>query len=141
MTLLKAKQLFIVYSVVVLNSSFIHLSTMQLYYFPASPPSRAVLQTIRVLELDVEIKSVDLLKGENLSPEFLKLNPMHQIPVLIDDDFVLTESRAIMAYLMNSRAPGSTWYPNDPKERALIDRLLYFDCVNFHEPSVEVSVS
>lgn len=105
-----------------------------------SPPSRAVLQTIRILGLDVEVTNVDLMQGENKSPEYLKLNPMHQVPVLVDGDFVLTESRAIMAYLVNSYKPGSNLYPIDPKKRALIDQRLYFDCVNFFELAASILV-
>lgn len=106
---------------------------LQLYYTLGSPPSRAVLQTIRILGLSVEVKTVDLMKGENLSPEFLKLNPLHQVPVLVDGDFVVTESRAIMAYLVNSRKPGSDLYPSDAKKRAVVDQRLYFECNNFFE--------
>lgn len=113
---------------------------LQLYYNSGSPPSRAVLQTIRVLGLSVEVKPVDLMKKENMSPEFLKLNAMHQVPILIDGDFVLTESRAIMAYLVNSRQPGSDLYPTDAKKRALVDQRLYFDCVNFFELAASILV-
>lgn len=77
--------------------------------------------TIRCLELDVEIIPVDLLKGEQRSPEFLKLNPVGKIPVLDDDGFVLSESRAIMAYLVNSKMPGSTLYPHDARGRAIVN--------------------
>lgn len=114
---------------------------LQLYYALASPPSRAVLHTIRVLGLEVEIKNVDLTRGENLSPEYLKLNPLHQVPVLVDGDFVVTESRAIMAYLVNSRLPDSSWYPLDAKTRALVDERLYFDAINFFELAAGILVS
>ena len=113
---------------------------LKLYYTSGSPPSRAVLQTIRVLEADVEVKMVDLMKGENLLPEFLKLNPLHQVPVLVDGDFVVTESRAIMAYLVNSRKPDSDLYPIEPKQRALIDQRLYFDAINFFELAAGILV-
>lgn len=78
---------------------------MKLYYSIASPPSQAVLMTIRNLDLEVEIENVNLLAGEHMTPEFLKLNSLHQVPVLVDGNFVLTESRAILAYLVNSRKP------------------------------------
>lgn len=115
---------------------------LQLYYTLGSPPSRAVLHVIRILGLQVEIKNLDLVeKKEQLSPEYLKINPMHQIPALVDGDFVVTESRAIMAYLVNSRKPGHELYPTDPKVRALIDQRLYFDCINFFELAVSILVS
>lgn len=114
---------------------------LQLYYMLASPPSRAVLQTIRVLGVDVEVKNIDLRKGEQMTPEYLTINPMHQVPALVDGDFVVVESRAIMAYLVNSRKPGSSWYPSDPKARALVDQRLYFDTVNFFELAASILVS
>lgn len=113
---------------------------LQLYYTPGSPPSRACLQTIRILGLEVEIKNLDLLKGEHMSAEYLKINPTHQVPALIDGDFIVTESRAIMAYLVNSQSPGNDLYPTEPRARALIDQRLYFDAISFFELSVSILV-
>lgn len=113
---------------------------LQLYYTLGSPPSRACLQTIRILGLEVEVKNLDLIKGEQLSAEYLKINPTHQVPTLVDGDFILTESRAIMAYLVNSRNPGSKLYPSDAKTRALIDQRLYFDAISFFELAASILV-
>ncbi|KAG5674797.1 hypothetical protein PVAND_004745 [Polypedilum vanderplanki] len=98
---------------------------MKLYHTPGSPPSRSVLMTLRCLEIDVEIHEIDLRKGENRTADFLKINPLGQIPVL-DDGFILTESRAIMTYLANSRK-NEKLYPSDPRKRAIVDSRLYFD--------------
>lgn len=114
---------------------------LQLYYASGSPPSRAVLQVIRILGLEVEVKTLDLLKREHLTPEFLKINPMHQVPTLVDGDFVVVESRAIMTYLVNSRKPGSELYPSDPRARALVDQRLYFDAINFFELAASILVN
>lgn len=74
-----------------------------------------------------QVRTVDLSKGEHLTPEFLKINPLHQIPVLVDGDCTITDSRAIACYLVNSRKEETSLYPRDPKQRALVDQRLYLD--------------
>lgn len=115
--------------------------SLKLYYLALSPPARAALLAVRNLDLNVELVNVDLLSQEHLTPEFLKLNPTHQIPVLIDGDFVVAESRAIMAYLANSKKPDSDLYPTDPKKRALVDQRLYFDATVVFPRNCDVIVS
>lgn len=117
------------------------LFAMKLFFMSISPPSRAVLLTIRNLNLNVEVKNVNLLAGEHLTTEFLKLSPVHQVPVLVDDDFVLCESRAIMTYLVNSKKPESDLYPKEPRRRALIDQRLYYDATVVFERNGSVIVS
>nr|WGO51741.1 glutathione S-transferase delta 4 [Ectropis grisescens] len=98
-----------------------------LYYVPGSAPCRTVLLAARALNLDLELKLVDLHHGEHLKPEYLKLNPQHTVPTLVDDGFSIWESRAIITYLANKYAKGSSLYPEEPKARALVDQRLYFD--------------
>jgi glutathione S-transferase len=114
---------------------------LQLYYNSISPPARAVLLTVRSLGLRVDVQNVNLLAGEHLTSKFLKLNPAHQIPVLVDDDFVLSESRSIMAYLVNSRKSGSELYPVDSQKRARIDQRMYFDATTVFERNAAAIVS
>ncbi|XP_015908490.2 glutathione S-transferase D7 [Parasteatoda tepidariorum] len=103
-----------------------------LYEMAVSPPCRAVLMVIRHLGIEVNRKHLNLLTGDHLKPEFVKLNPLHQVPVLDDNGFVLSESRAILTYLCNKYAPDSSLYPKDPKVRAIVDRMLYFDSGTLH---------
>lgn len=107
------------------------MSKPTLYYVMGSPPARAVLMFIRYLELDVDFKQLDFAKREQHSDAFLKLNPAHEVPTFVDGDFVLTESRAILQYLANTRRPGSELYPSDPKLRARVDQRLSYDHVLF----------
>nr|AIR95621.1 GST D3 [Tetranychus cinnabarinus] len=100
---------------------------IELYQLPLSSPCRQVLMVGKILNLPIQIKTVHLMKGEHLKPEFLKMNPFHCIPTLVDDGFALWESRAIMTYLVNKYAPESSLYPKDVKARATVDRWLYWD--------------
>lgn len=101
--------------------------TIDFYYVPGSAPCRAVLLTAKALGLDLNLKLTDLMAGEQLTPEFLKLNPQHTIPTIDDNGFSLWESRAIMTYFVNQYGKDDSLYPKDPKKRALVDQRLYFD--------------
>ncbi|KAF1070829.1 MAG: Glutathione S-transferase GstB [Pseudomonas citronellolis] len=57
------------------------------------------------------------------SSEFLALNPNGLIPVIVDDDFVLWESHAILRYLAAFEA-GEALYPRQARARARIDQWL-----------------
>lgn len=115
-------------------------SSLKLYHAIGSPASRACLLLIKTMQLDAEVKFVDLNAGEQNSPEFLKLNPLHQVPVLVDGDLVLTESRAILAYLVNKYKPGSDLYPSKPELRALVDQRLYYDATVVFESCAHIIV-
>ena len=58
------------------------------------------------------------------SPEFQKLNPLRQIPVLQDGDLTLADSNAILVYLAKRYAPGSQWLPEQPAAAAQVQRRL-----------------
>jgi len=100
------------------------------YYFPFSAPCRAVMMTAKSINLQLDMKKVDLMKGEHKEPEFLKINPDHTVPTLVDGSLRLWESRAIMQYLVDKYAPNSMLYPRDPVKRAPVDRMLQFDLSN-----------
>jgi glutathione S-transferase len=58
------------------------------------------------------------------TPEFHKLNPLRQIPVLQDGDQTLADSNSILVYLAKRYAPGSPWLPEDPVGAAQVQRWL-----------------
>ncbi|CAG0916784.1 unnamed protein product [Notodromas monacha] len=99
-----------------------------LYYLPHSPPCRAVHLLAKELGLEIEIKTVNLLENEHLNPEFIAINPMHTVPALDDNGFVIWESHAIMQYLANKYGKEDDgWYPKDPEKRAIVDNRMFFD--------------
>jgi glutathione S-transferase len=59
-----------------------------------------------------------------VSPAFLALNPLGQIPVLQDGDLTLADSNAILVYLARRYAPDSTWLPREPVAAARVQRWL-----------------
>ena len=98
-----------------------------------SAPCRIVNMTAECLGLEYEFKVVDLMAGEHMKPEFLALNPQHNIPTMKDGDFVMNESRAIAAYLVNKHGADDKLYPKDAETRARVDQRLYFDMGVFYK--------
>jgi len=83
---------------------------MQLYAHELSGNCYKVKLLLSLLGLEHKIIPVDVVKGEQKSPEFLKLNPFGQVPVLIDGDVVLRDSQAILVYLARGYGKES-WLP------------------------------
>jgi glutathione S-transferase len=69
------------------------------------------------LGLEIEAVEIDLAAGQHKSPDFLKLNPNGQVPVLDDDGFILYESLAINLYL--AKKQGGPLAGASPQEDAL----------------------
>ncbi|KAI1285690.1 Glutathione S-transferase 1, isoform C [Halotydeus destructor] len=94
-------------------------------------PSRAVIMLAWELDIldEINLKPFDMLKGEHLTEEFVKLNPQHSVPTLVDSEagLILTESRVIMTYLVDKLAEDHPLYPKELAKRILIDKFLYFD--------------
>lgn len=51
------------------------------------------------LEIPYEFVTLDMKAGEHRQAEFLSINPMGKVPTIVDDDFILWESGAILLYL------------------------------------------
>jgi glutathione S-transferase len=103
---------------------------MKLYMNLGSPNVRRVRFTAAVLGIQLEEKKLDFAKGEHKNPEYLAINPNGAVPTLVDGDFVLTESRAIMQYLA-SKKPESGLLPHDEQARADVMRWQFWDAAHF----------
>ena len=99
---------------------------MKLYYHPASPFARKAQIVAEMLGLDLELEFVDLFNGGGQKPAFLKLNPQGKVPTLVDGDFVLWESNAIVQHFA-AKAPASPLFPDDPSVRADILRWQFWE--------------
>jgi GST-like protein len=94
---------------------------IDLYLAPTANGLRAAV-ALAECGLPYSARKVDLAKGEHRTPEFLKLNPAAQIPVIVDSDgpggkpLTLCQSGAIMLYAAEK---SGKFLPNDPAARAL----------------------
>ena len=98
---------------------------MLLHSFFITPNNRKVEAFIKHFDLDVEIHQVNFREQETKTDEFLAVNPMGKVPVLVDGDFNLWESNAILTYLATV-FPETKALPTDPKGRADVDRWLHW---------------
>jgi glutathione S-transferase len=102
---------------------------MKLYSMQPSNNCRRVNAVIAHLGLDVEIIEPSIMTGDLKKPDFLALNPNAKVPTLVDGDFKLWESRAIMQYLA-AKKPGNDLWPSDPKLQADILRWQYWEAAH-----------
>ena len=102
---------------------------MKLYNANLSPNCLRVRAVAFELGIELDVIDVSIRAGENRTDEFLRLNANAKVPVLVDDDFVLWESRAINSYLC-SLQPQHGLYPEDPKARAIVDQWLYWQAIH-----------
>ncbi|XP_050296410.1 glutathione S-transferase 1-like [Anthonomus grandis grandis] len=116
---------------------------LDVYYFSPSPPSRAALLLIKALDLEHNIKIINIMAGDHMKPDFLKLNPLHTIPVINDNGWVLYDSTVIMKYLVDQYGKDDSLFPKDPKKGALVLQRCLFTAtylfpkfVEYHAPTL-----
>jgi glutathione S-transferase len=97
--------------------------TLTLYGTPASGHTHRVEALLALLRLPYVY--VEAPASVRSTEAFRKLNPLGQIPVLVDDGQVFCDSGAIMIYLAQKYAPESGWLPDEPAEAAQVYRWLF----------------
>ncbi len=97
---------------------------IKLYGHKFSPPSNKVEMCMNLLSLEYEFIFIDLLKGQQRTNDFLSLAPFGKVPVLVDGNFKLSESNAIMKYLCKKSK--SDLYSADFEKQAEIDMWCDF---------------
>ena len=94
---------------------------MKLYQNQLSPNSRRVRLCLAEKGLEIPLVPVDITRGESHTPDFLKLNPMGEVPVLeLDDGTCIAESVAICRYF-EALQPAPSLFGRTPKEIATIE--------------------
>jgi maleylacetoacetate isomerase len=74
---------------------------------------------------------INLLKGEQFSDDYKKINPQMVVPALVDGDLTLTQSMAILEYL-EEKYPEPALLPADPEGRARVRSLALISVADTH---------
>ncbi|MCF1467122.1 glutathione S-transferase family protein [Agrobacterium vitis] len=101
---------------------------IELYYWP-TPNGWKISILLEELGLPYEVRYINIGKGEQFAPDFLKISPNNRMPAIIDPDgpggepISVFESGAILQYL--GRKTGK-FYPTDERARVEVDQWLFW---------------
>ena len=107
---------------------------MKLYLFPPSPRVLGIVALKNHLALDCELQTIDLGHGDQLTAQYVALNPNKKMPTLEDDGFVLWESNAILFYMAAKRPDRGLW-PSDLRGQADVLRWLAWESAHWDAES------
>ncbi len=93
------------------------MASLKLYHFILSTFSRKVRVAMAEKGIVCDKIIVDLMKGEQHNPDYLKLNPHGRVPTLLVDGAPIYESTAIIEYLEEVH-PAPPLLPREPLARA-----------------------
>ena len=108
-----------------------------LYHNPYSQHVRRVAALLEENAIPYEPVHVALNEGAHMSPDYLAVNPNHQVPTLLDGDVKIHESNAILRYLCNKHDLAA-WYPSDPVVRASVDQWLDWNQSRLSRPVTDI---
>jgi glutathione S-transferase len=93
------------------------------YDAPISGNTYKVRLLLRQLAISHQVVRLDMAAGAVRTPEFRKVNPFGRVPYIVDGDFGLAESNAILLYL----ARGTPLLPADARSQALVHQWMFFE--------------
>lgn len=102
---------------------------MELHGFTMSPNTRRARLMLEELELPYRFVNVDLMAGEQRGEAYRKLNPTGRVPTLVDGDFVLWESNAILLYL-SEKHPERKLAGDGARERGDVARWMFMNAAH-----------
>lgn len=97
----------------------------KLYNAPQSTCSQRVRFVFNAKKLPFEEVKLNLLEGDQLKPDYLKLNPNGVVPTLDHDGAIIIDSTVIIEYL-DEITPNESFTPENPVERARMRSLMHF---------------
>src|SRR5262252_10718055 len=102
----------------------VRVMSFTLYNAPQSTCSQRVRFVLNAKGLPFEEVKLDLLAGDQLKPDYLRLNPNGVVPTLVHDGAVVIDSSVIIEYLDEVFPQGESFTPRDPAGRAAMRALM-----------------
>ncbi len=99
---------------------------MKVYADPITINCRKVIAGLEFIGAPYELVHVDYFKGEQKAEPYISVNPNASVPALVDGDFVLWESNAILQYAAD-KVGNHVAYPSDLRTRADVNRWLLWE--------------
>ena len=99
--------------------------TFKLYNAPQSTCSQRVRFVFNAKKIPFDEVKLNLLEGDQLKPNYLKLNPNGVVPTLDHDGAIVIDSTVITEYL-DEVASASSFTPESPVARAHMRALMHF---------------
>lgn len=97
---------------------------VKLYRNPKSGHCHRVELMLALLEVPYETVDLDMANGAHREPAYLKLSPLGQVPAIEDNGITLSDSNAIITYLVERYGDPALWIGNKPLEKAQVQRWL-----------------
>ncbi|KAJ0455759.1 putative glutathione transferase [Helianthus annuus] len=102
-------------------------------YGPAYASPKRVLLCLVEKEIDFETVPVDLIAGENLTPDYLQLQPFGSLPVIQDGDYTLFEPSSV-TMLKKYKTQGTDLLGKTLEDQGLVNQWLEVEAHNYHPP-------
>ncbi len=102
------------------------MTKFELYNAPQSTCSQRVRFVLNEKKLEFTEHKLDLFSGDQLKPDYLKLNPNGVVPTLIHDGRIITDSAVIMQYLDELFPEPRKLVPEEPLQRAHMRSLVAY---------------
>jgi glutathione S-transferase len=96
-----------------------------LYYASGSPYAWSAWRALERKGIPYHDKLLSFDADHLKTPEYVALNPRQRAPVLVDDDFALYESAAIVEYVEDRWPNGPALFAHEPRERAIQRRMVH----------------
>ena len=98
--------------------------SVKFYYASGSPYAWRVWLALERKGIPYHQKTLSFDSGDLKTPEFAELNPRRKVPVLVDDDFVIYESSAVVEYIEDRWPNGPALFAHEPRKRAIQRRMV-----------------